>query len=217
MMAKPVSRFSLTRLILASLTLALWALSPNPGLNAQMQDPEIGEVAPAFTLPDTYDNSHSLSDHSGQWVVLEWLNYGCPFVQKHYGSGNMQRLQADFGRKGVAWLSIVSSAPGKQGFYEPDEMNAVNEEQGNNALAVLLDPSGTVGLAYGAKTTPQMYVISPEGVLLYNGAIDDMPTTRLSDIEGAKNYLALALEEAMSGRTVTKPTTQPYGCSVKYN
>jgi peroxiredoxin len=192
------------------------ALATNP-LQAQLQDPEIGAPAPAFTLPDSHGNKHSLSDYEGQWVVLEWLNYGCPFVQKHYGSGNMQKLQAEYAEKGVVWLAVVSSAPGKQGYYEADEMNAQNEEHGNNAAAVLLDPEGTVGMAYGARTTPQMYVINPEGVLLYNGAIDDTPTSRLEDIEGAQNYLVQALEEGMAGQPVSLPTTQPYGCSVKYD
>jgi len=204
------------RVLPALLVLAVVAFPATAHVSAQMQDPEIGVAAPAFTLPDTYGNDHSLSDYSGKWVVLEWLNYGCPFVQKHYGSGSMQRLQADYGGKGVVWLSVVSSAPGSQGYYEPDEMNTMNGEHGNRAAAVLLDPEGTVGMAFGAKTTPQMYVINPEGILLYNGAIDDMPTTRLSDIEGARNYLVLALGEAMAGRPVSQPTTQPYGCSVKY-
>ncbi len=200
----------------ALLIIAVIAVPTASGVSAQMQDPEIGVDAPGFTLPDTYGNDHSLSDYSGMWVVLEWLNYGCPFVQKHYGSGSMQELQSDYGGKGVVWLSVVSSAPGSQGYYEPDEMNTVSREQGNRAAAVLLDPEGTVGKAFGAKTTPQMYVINPDGVLLYNGAIDNMPTTRLSDIDGATNYLVLALEEAMAGREVSQPTTQPYGCSVKY-
>jgi len=184
--------------------------------SAQMHDPEIGAAAPEFTLPDTHGNQHSLADYRGKWVVLEWLNYGCPFVQKHYRSGNMQRLQSEYGQKGVVWFSLVSSAPGKQGYYEPGEMNAMNEEFGNAAAAVLLDPSGAVGRAYGAKTTPHMYVIDPDGVLLYNGAIDDKPSTRLSDIEGARNYLVQALSEAMAGQPVSVPTSRPYGCSVKY-
>jgi hypothetical protein len=201
-----------------SALVVLWALAlpNNPGLAAQMKDPEIGAAAPAFTLPDTYGNDHSLSDYGGKWVVLEWLNYGCPFVQKHYGSGNMQKLQAQYREKDVVWFSIVSSAPGQQGYYEPAEMNAMNGENENNASAVLLDPEGTVGMAYGAKTTPQMYVIDPDGILLYNGAIDDRPSSRLADIEGAHSYLVQALEEAMAGKAVTLPTTQPYGCSVKY-
>ena len=204
--------------VLASL-LVMVALSvpASTDLMAQMQDPEIGADAPAFTLPDTHGNDHSLSDYAGKWVVLEWLNYGCPFVQKHYGSGNMQKLQAEYEARGIVWLAIVSSAPGQQGYYEPDAMNAQNAENGSKAAAVLLDPEGDVGRAYAAKTTPQMYVINPEGILLYNGAIDDTPTSRLSDIEGAKNYLVQALEEAMAGEPVSLPTTQPYGCSVKYD
>jgi hypothetical protein len=204
--------------VLSALTvLTALSLPASTDLTAQMQDPEIGAAAPAFTLPDTYGNDHSLSDYAGTWVVLEWLNYGCPFVQKHYGSGNMQKLQADYASKGVVWLAIVSSAPGEQGYYEPEDMNAQNEENASEAAAVLLDPEGDVGRAYGAKTTPQMYVIDPEGTLLYNGAIDDTPTSRLSDIDGAKNYLVQALEEAMAGEPVSLPTTQPYGCSVKYD
>jgi peroxiredoxin len=203
--------------VLTSLFVAtLIALPATEGLDAQMQDPEIGAPAPSFTLPDTYGQEHSLADYEGQWVVLEWLNYGCPFVQKHYRTDNMQSLQEEYREKGVVWLAIVSSAPGKQGYYPPDEMNAMNEENATKAAAVLLDPEGTVGRAYGAKTTPQMYVINPEGVLLYNGAIDDRPSANLSDVEGATNYLVQALEEAMAGEPVSQPTTQPYGCSVKY-
>lgn len=201
---------------LATLLMVGVLLFPCGAVSGQMQEPEIGAPAPAFSLPDTYGNQHALSDLAGKWVILEWLNYGCPFVQKHYRSGNMPRLQEDYAAKGVVWFSVVSSAPGKQGYYEPEEMNAKNEEHGNKAAAVLLDPEGTVGMAYGARTTPQMYVINPQGVLLYNGAIDDRPTSRLSDIEGATNYLVQAMTEAMAGQPVSLPTTQPYGCSVKY-
>ncbi|MGD2122220.1 MAG: thioredoxin family protein [Gemmatimonadota bacterium] len=204
------------RIMVALFFLTALAAAPASHAAGQMQDPEIGAAAPAFTLPDTYGNEHSLSDYSGNWVILEWLNYGCPFVQKHYSSGNMQKLQEEYRDQGVIWFSVVSSAPGEQGYYEPSEMNAKNEENGNRATAVLLDPEGMVGRAYGAKTTPQMYVINPEGVLLYNGAIDDKPSSRLSDIEGAKNYLVQAMDEARSGQEVSQPTTQPYGCSVKY-
>jgi peroxiredoxin len=183
---------------------------------AQMSDPVIGAAAPEFTLPDTYGNNHTLSDYQGKWVVLEWLNYGCPFVQKHYNGQNMQALQTKYRDQGVVWLSVVSSAEGQQGYYEPGEMNEMNEQHGNNADAVLLDPEGDVGMAYGAKTTPQMYVINPEGILLYNGAIDDKPSANPSTLEGANNYLVQAMTEAMSGQAVSQPTTQPYGCSVKY-
>jgi peroxiredoxin len=200
--------FSVALLTLAS----AW---PNT-VAAQLSDPTIGDPAPAFTLPDTYGTEHPLESYKGKWVVLEWLNYGCPYVGKHYNSGNMPTLQETFREKGVVWLSIVSSAPGKQGYYEPDAMNEQNEQRGNNATAVLLDSSGDVGRAYGARTTPQMVVIDPEGTLRYNGAIDDKPTTRLSDIEGAHNYLVAALDEAMAGQEVSQPRTQPYGCGVKY-
>ncbi len=195
---------------------AIAALCGASPVAAQLSDPEIGAPAPAFTLPDTYGNEHALADFHGQWVVLEWLNYGCPYVQKHYKSQNMQDLQAKYRDKGVVWLAIVSSAPGKQGYYPPDEMNAQNEAHGNKATAVLLDPEGDVGKAYGARTTPQMVVIDPQRTLLYNGAIDDRPTARLSDIDGAYNYLVAALDEAMAGNAVSVPRTQPYGCSVKY-
>ena len=185
-------------------------------LHAQIEGPEVGQPAPTFTLPDTHGESHALADYRGEWVVLEWLNYEFPFVRKHYDSGNMQGLQEGYGEKGVKWLAIVSSAPGKQGYHEPDEMNALSQEKGSAAKAVLLDPEGTVGRLYGAQTTPQMILIDPEGTLLYNGAIDDKPTARLADIEGAHNYLVAAIDEATAGVAVSVATTQPYGCSVKY-
>lgn len=190
--------------------------NPDPSLRGQTQDPEIGAPAPAFSLPDTDGDLHTLSGYSGKWVILEWLNYGCPFVKKHYRSGNMQALQERYTEQGVVWLSVVSSAPGKQGYYPPAEMKVQNQENGNQATAVLLDPEGTVGIAYGAVTTPQMYIIDPQGTLLYNGAIDDKPSADISDVQGAKNYLVQAMDEAMAGQAVSQPTTQPYGCSVKY-
>ena len=199
-----------------SATLALTVLCSVSYLHAQSGAPEIGQPAPEFTLTDTDGSEHSLADYKGEWVVLEWLNYGCPYVRKHYDSGNMQSLQRKYGELGVKWFAIVSSAPGKQGYYPPDEMNARSAEIGNNALAVLLDPEGTVGRMYDAKTTPHMFVINPEGVLLYNGAIDDQPSSRASSLEGAHNYVAAALDEAMSGQEVSIATSQPYGCSVKY-
>ncbi len=200
--------------LVAATVLVLAAAAPQ--IAAQEAQAEIGEPAPAFTLPDTYGNEHSLSDYAGEWVVLEWLNYDCPFVRKHYVSGNMPSLQRTYGAKGVVWLAIVSSAPGKQGYFPPDEMNRRSEQAGSAAKAVLLDPEGTVGHLYGAKTTPQMVLIDPSGTVLYNGAIDDKPSTQVADIEGAHNYLVAAIEEAMAGQPVSVPTSQPYGCSVKY-
>jgi hypothetical protein len=206
-------RRSISTTILAGLATVTVVAS---NLAAQISGGEIGGPAPSFTLPDTYDEEHSLSDYRGEWVVLEWLNYECPFVRKHYDSGNMQRLQQAYAEKGVKWFAVVSSAPGKQGYHEPDELNRLSQAKGSKVAAVLLDPEGTVGKLYGAQTTPQMYVISPAGILLYNGAIDDKPSARLESLEGAHNYLAAALDEAMNGRPVTTPTSKPYGCSVKY-
>lgn len=196
--------------------LALGFLALPPWGVAQDAGPAIGKPAPDFTLPDMYGKTFTLSDFRGSWVVLEWLNYGCPFVRKYYDAGAMQALQEKYGAMGVKWFSIVSSAPGKQGYYEPPEMIKVSQENGNKALATLLDPAGTVGRLYHAQTTPQMFLISPEGILLYNGAIDDKPTSNPADLEGAHNYLVAALEEAMAGKPVSVPLTKPYGCSVKY-
>lgn len=207
-------RRSRNLLVLTALTAA--GLASAPLLRAQSANPAIGAPAPEFTLVDTYGNQHSLADFRGEWVVLEWLNYGCPYVKKHYESGNMQGLQEAYGAKGVNWLAIVSSAPGKQGYYEPPEMNEMNEKMGQKSKAVLLDPEGTVGRMYNAQTTPQMVIIDPDGMLLYNGAIDDKPSSRPESLEGAHNYLAAGLDEAMAGQTVSVPTTKPYGCSVKY-
>ena len=178
--------------------------------------PEIGEPAPDFTLPDTDGNIHSLEDYRGEWVVLEWLNYGCPYVQKHYRTGNIPSQQEKWRDEGVVWLAIVSSAPGKQGYYEPPEMNEKSEEWGGNATAVLLDPEGEVGRAYEARTTPHMFVIDPEGDVVYMGGIDDVPTSRDEDLERATQLVDRALTEAMDGEPVSVPTSRPYGCSVKY-
>jgi peroxiredoxin len=181
------------------------------GVAAQEDGLKIGEVVPDFTLPDTYGEEHSIADYRGQYIVLEWLNYGCPSVKKHYNAGNMQMLQEKYTAKGAKWFGIVSSAPGNQGYYEPDEMNAVSAEQGSKASAVLLDPSGEVGHLYHAQVTPHLMVIDPEGALIYNGAIDDKPGSRASTLEGAHNYVAAALDESMAGKEVTVPLTKPYG------
>lgn len=176
----------------------------------------IGEPAPGFTLPDTEGTTHRLSEYEGQYVVLEWLNFGCPFVGKHYGSGNMQQLQKTFTEKGVVWLSIVSSAEGKQGYYPPGQMKAQKKKHNGQMSAILMDPDGEVGRTYGAKVTPHMYVINPEGELIYKGGIDDKPTTDEADVKGAKNFVRNALNQAMNGKEVTPKTAPPYGCTVKY-
>ena len=175
-----------------------------------------GAAAPDFTLTDTSGASHKLSDFKGKTVVLEWVNHGCPFVVKHYSKGNMPGLQADYTGKGVVWLSICSSAEGKQGYNTAEGWQKLNAEKGGKATAILLDTEGTAGKLYGAKTTPHMYVINAEGTLVYQGAIDEKPSTEPDDIPGAKNYVKAALDEVLAGQPVTTGQTKPYGCGVKY-
>lgn len=176
---------------------------------------KVGDPAPDFTATDSNGKTHHLADYKGKYVVLEWHNQGCPYTRKHYESGNMQRLQKEWTARGVEWFTVISSAPGTQGYVTASQendyvrMNAV-------PTAVLLDPDGNLGHLYAAKTTPHMYIIDPNGVLIYNGAIDDHPTSDQSDIPSSRNYVSVALQEAMSGKKVTDPATRPYGCSVKY-
>lgn len=179
--------------------------------------PEIGEPAPGFTATDTNGKTHSLSDFRGKTVVLEWTNHGCPYVQKHYGTGTMQALQKDATEDGVVWLSVISSAPGKQGNVSPARANELTEQRDADPTAVLLDPKGKVGRAYDAKTTPHMYIINPQGELVYMGAIDNRPTTRHADVEGARNYVREALNAIEDGEEIPKQVTRAYGCSVKYS
>lgn len=176
----------------------------------------VGEAAPDFTATDSNGQTHHLSDYRGKFVVLEWTNRGCPYTRKHYESGNMQRLQQEWTAKGVVWLTVLSSAPGKQGYMDAGDENAYLKQENAHPTAALLDPTGALGHLFDAKTTPDMYVINPQGVLVYDGAIDDKPTTDVADIQGARNYLNEALDEAMSGKPVSDPVTRPYGCSVKY-
>ena len=175
-----------------------------------------GQPAGDLKLRDTRGREHALSDYRGKFVVLEWVNHDCPFVRKHYDSGNMQALQKEYRAKDVIWLSINSSAVNKQGNYPPDKADELTKEKGASPTAVLLDPDGTVGKMYGAQTTPHMYVIDPEGVLLYQGAIDDKPSVDPADVQTAKNYVRAVLDEAMAGKPVSVSTTKSYGCSVKY-
>lgn len=172
--------------------------------------------APAFTLTDTNGTEHSLADFKGKVVVLEWFNHGCPFVKKHYDKGNMQALQKTYTEKGVIWLSIVSSAEGKQGNNTAEGHNRTAKEKGTNATAILVDADGTVGKAYDAKTTPHMFVIDAEGQLVYQGAIDDKRSTNPADIASSKNYVSAALDAVLAGEGVDVAQTTPYGCSVKY-
>ena len=177
---------------------------------------QVGKPAPDFTLKSSEGKEVSLSAFKGKVVVLEWTNKGCPFVKKHYGSGNMQKLQKDAVAKGVVWLSICSSAPGKQGHLSAAEAVQDCAKNGSAATAYLLDEDGKVGQLYGAKRTPEMYVINKEGVLVYHGAIDDKKSPDPADIASAKNYVTAALDEVLAGKPVSTPTTEAYGCSVKY-
>lgn len=172
--------------------------------------------APDFTLTDINGKTHSLSDFKGSTVVLEWYNRHCPFVKKFYESGEMQRLQKLYTEKDVVWLSIVSSAQGKQGNKSNDEHMADRKGFGIDQIPLLVDADGKVGKMYGAKTTPHMYVINKEGVLVYQGAIDSINSTDSDDIKKAENYVVAALESLMKGESIVTPTSVPYGCSVKY-
>jgi peroxiredoxin len=176
----------------------------------------VGEAAPTFTAPATTGGAVNLEAHRGKVVVLEWTNHDCPYVRKHYESGNMQALQKEMTAQGVVWLTIISSAPGEQGHVSPTEANALTEKRGAAPTAVLLDPKGSVGKMYGATNTPHMYVIDPGGKLVYAGAIDDRPTSRKGDIAGANNYVRAALQAVAAGQPVKTPVTRAYGCTVKY-
>lgn len=192
----------------AALTLA----AAGPALAA----PAIGQPAPAFTIKDGAGQTRSLSEFKGKTVVLEWTNAGCPYVQKHYESGNMQGLQKSATKDGVVWLTLVSSAPGKQGYVSPAEAKTWKATTGAASTAVLLDPTGQVGHAYEAKTTPHMYVVNPAGKLVYMGGIDDRPTADPTSLKGATNYVAAALSDVKAGRPVAKAVSKPYGCTIKY-
>ena len=178
--------------------------------------PVVGEAAPEFTAVDTNGVEHSLSDFRGKNVVLEWSNHECPFVVKHYEPGNMQKLQAAATEKDAVWLTIVSSAEGKQGNLSAEEANKVMEAVGAKSTARILDPSGEIGKLYDAKTTPHMFVIDKEGTLAYAGAIDSDSSFKQSSIEGATNYVMAALESLDKGEEIKVTSTKPYGCSVKY-
>ena len=177
----------------------------------------VGQPAPEFTLKDNSGQSHALSSFRGKYVVLEWVNFGCPFVNKHYGSGNMQKLQKAYTGKGVVWLSVNSSGEGKQGYYPAAELGGVLKEKGAAPTAYLIDTDGKVGHLYGARTTPHMFVVDPKGTVVYAGGIDDKPSTDQADIAGATNYVAAALDQALAGKAVATAVTKPYGCSVKYS
>lgn len=176
---------------------------------------EVGASAPNFDAVDATGKAVKLEDYKGKFVVLEWSNFGCPYVQKHYNSGNMQALQKKYTQKGVVWLTIFSSSEGQQGYYKPDQLSKLAVEKKMSSKLVP-DADGTIGKLYGAKNTPTMFVINPEGNIIYMGGIDDKATPDPEDIATAKNYVAAALDEAMAGKPVTVTKSRPYGCGIKY-
>jgi peroxiredoxin len=180
------------------------------------QEVRIGAAAPDFKATDSNGKAESLDQYRGKYVVLEWHNQGCPYTKKHYVSGNMQALQKKWTAKDVVWLTVISSAPGEQGYVTAGQENSYLTKMHAVPTAVLLDSDAKVARMYSAKTTPQMVVIDPAGKVIYDGAIDDKPTPDPEDIKGAKNYLNEALTAAMAGKAVPTPYTRPYGCSVKY-
>lgn len=193
------------------LTTLLFALATTAGAALR-----IGEPAPDFTGIDTSGKRHALSDFRGKPVVLEWTNHDCPYVRKHYNSGNMQQQQQAATEQGAVWLSLISSAPGKQGHVAPAEADALTAQRNAVPSAVILDDKGAIGRLYGAKTTPHLYIIDADGKLAYMGGIDSIATANPADIAKATQYVPEALAQIMIGRPVASSVTRPYGCSVKY-
>jgi len=206
----PISIARRHRLIGAAL------LSVAPWLSTAALAADVGQPAPAFELTDTTGKTVKLSDFKGKFVVLEWTNPSCPFVVKHYGSQNMQSLQKEATAKGVVWLSISSTARSHSEYLAPASLAQRYKEWGGAYSAMLMDDDGVVGKAYGARTTPHMYVIDPKGLLVYAGGIDDKRSANPADVKTATNFVRVALGEAMGGKPVSTPSAAPYGCSVKY-
>src|SRR2546423_777061 len=178
--------------------------------------PPVGSEAPEFSAPDANGKTQSLAQYKGKYVVLEWFNPECPFVKKHYGGGNMQKLQDDYTSKGVVWLTIDSNAPGTEGNLTADQAQKVINSWKTKMTALLLDPESKVAKLYGAKNTPNMVVINPEGKIVYEGAIDSKASPNPADIPSSTNYVKAALDESLAGKPVSNAQTKPYGCSVKY-
>jgi peroxiredoxin len=192
------------------------ALAGTLMLGGAVAAPKVGSPAPDFSVVDTAGETWSLEGLVGRKVILEWTNHDCPFVVKHYASGNMQALQKEATDAGYVWLSVISSASGKQGHVSPAQADDLTDSRDARPTAVLLDTSGAMGRAYDAKTTPHMYLIDGSGTLVYMGGIDDRPTTDQADVADARNYVRLAMADLAAGNPVAAPVTRPYGCSVKY-
>jgi peroxiredoxin len=211
-----VARAGLGALAASAASAAGGALAAPRAAHAAAPAARVGEPAPVFTGTSTSGKSVSLAGERGKIVVLEWTNHDCPYVRKHYETSNMQALQKETTAQGVVWLTIISSAPGEQGHVSPAQADELTAKRGAAPTAVLLDPKGTVGKMYGATNTPHMYVIDKAGLLAYAGAIDDRPTSRKADVQGANNYVRAALQAVMAGQPVKTPVTRAYGCTVKY-
>lgn len=202
--------------LLSIVVIMVMAINLTSETTENKADAVVGEPAPDFEVVDANGDTRSLSEFSGKYVILEWLNHGCPYVRKHYDGNNMQQLQEKYTEEDVVWLSVISSAPGTQGYMEPEEALQSVDEQGGSPTAILLDSDGTMGHAYDARVTPHMFIIDPEGVLRYNGAIDDQPSSRASSLEEAHSYVDAAMASLRDGEEVEVKTNTPYGCTVKY-
>lgn len=205
------------RTLCLTLVAALAATATAGAATSPVGRPQVGQKAPAFSAVDTAGRTVALSDYAGKTVVLEWTNHDCPFVRKHYDAHAMQALQKRWTDTGVVWLSVISSAPGEQGAVDGAAADRLTRERGAAPTAVLLDPAGTLGRAYDARTTPHMFIVAGDGTLLYQGGIDDRPSADAADLTGAKNYVDAALAEISAGKPVTTRTSRPYGCTVKYS
>ena len=203
--------------LLFALTVAASTTRTDVAAAQALDNAVVGQPAAAFTVTDVKGRTVNLADHRGKWVVLEWFNHGCPYTKKHYNSDNMQALQRDYTAKGVVWIAVVSSGPGKQGWHASNaEADQVMSEKKASPSFVIRDTAGTLGRLYGARTTPHLYAIDPKGVLRYAGAIDDKPSPAPGTVPGAKNYLKAALDAGLANQPIAISMTQPYGCDVKY-
>jgi peroxiredoxin len=179
-------------------------------------EPVVGQPAPAFSGPAANGGSLNLNDLRGKTVILEWTNHECPFVRKHYESGNIPKVQKQAASQGIVWLQVISSAPGKQGYVDAETAKKLNQERGATPSNIVLDSSGAIGKLYAATNTPQLFIIDPKGKLLYKGGIDSIPSADADDIASAENYISSALNELAAGKPISKAVTKPYGCSIKY-
>ncbi len=194
-----------------------FALLASPLAALAQAGPQIDQPAPAFSAATATGSNLQLSGLRGKTVVLEWTNHDCPYVKKHYSSGNLQALQKDAAAQGVVWLQVISSAPGKQGYVDGPAALKLNTERGATPTATLLDPSGALGKLYGAQTSPHLFIINPEGLLVYKGGIDSIATSKVEDIAKADSYVRLALQDLAAGKKPAQAVTKPYGCSIKYS